>query len=335
MPSCTSFPIGTRKSKLAVIHQNYREELEKHNPHLEFPIISRDTIGDEILSKAWLEFKRQLAKSLWTRELEALLVTNQCRILVHSLKDLPSENARWYGIACIPKRSCPLDAIVFKAGSHYKTVADLPPGSVVGTSSIRRRALLARNFPHLRFVDIRGNVGTRLAKLDAPDSQFDCLVLAAAGLFRLGLKDRIAQMLTAPFVYYAVGQGALAVEVRADDKEMIEMLKPLQHQETLYACLAERALMKRLQGGCAIPIGVQTDVLAISNSSYRISLLGTVLSADGLRAAFGNAEAVVSSEEEAEELGITVALALLKNGAGPILEEHQRSSDSEESLKNY
>ncbi|WBW74040.1 hydroxymethylbilane synthase Hem3 [Schizosaccharomyces osmophilus] len=334
MPINTCYPIGTRKSKLAVIQSEIvHKQLKENHPEFDFPIMSRDTIGDEILSKALFEFKHQVAKSLWTRELEALLIVNQCRMLVHSLKDLPVEMPKGMTIACIPRRNCPLDAIVFPKGSPYKSVANLPPGSVIGTSSIRRRALLARHFPHLRFFDIRGNVGTRLSKLDDPESPFSCLVLAAAGLFRLGLKDRVSQMLSAPFNYYAVGQGALAIEVREDDKEIIELLKPLQDTETTYCCVAERALMKRLDGGCAIPIGVQCDSLAVSSSSFQVSLDGIVVSADGLRSAFASGNRVINSIEDAEDLGTQVALSLLKNGAGPILAEHHRSSDSEDSTK--
>ncbi|EEB07788.1 hydroxymethylbilane synthase [Schizosaccharomyces japonicus yFS275] len=325
-----TFPLGSRKSKLALIQTNLvLKQLKELYPEYNFPILSRDTVGDEIINKALFEFKTQMAKSLWTRELEVLLMHGECRMLVHSLKDLPTDLPEGMTIACITRRSCPLDAVVMRAGSPYKSVSELPPNSVVGTSSIRRRAMLQRHFPHLKFRDIRGNVGTRLAKLDAPDSPFDCLILAAAGLIRLNLKDRITQMLQAPFVFYAVGQGALAVEVRADDTEIIELLKPLQDMETTYSCLAERALMKRLQGGCAIPIGVETQCLPLSKDKYSVVLQGMVVSSDGTRSAYASEFMEVSSEKDAEQLGMNVATALLKRGAGAILEEHHRSeSDS-------
>ncbi|XP_014678106.1 PREDICTED: porphobilinogen deaminase-like [Priapulus caudatus] len=184
-------------------------------------------------------------KALFTKELEVALEEKAVDLVVHSLKDLPTVLPPGMVIAAVCKRDSPEDAVVLHPKHAGKTLSLLPEGSVVGTSSLRRVAQLRRAFPHLRFDDVRGNLNTRLRKLD-DGATYDALVLAAAGLERMGWKDRIAQRLTEEESLYAVGQGALAVECRADDASTIAMLAQLHHTTTLLRCVAERAFLKQL-----------------------------------------------------------------------------------------
>lgn len=214
------------------------------------------------------------------------------------------------------------DVFVVKQGLPYKSLADLPAGSVVGTSSIRRTAQLARKYPHLKVQDIRGNIGTRLAKLDAEDSPYSCAILAAAGLLRLDLQDRITQYLDSKNsgMLYAVGQGALGIEVRKEDTQLLEMLNKIGHQQTTYAALAERSLLRTLEGGCSAPLGVETEWV-----SGKIRMRSVVVSVDGKQCAQVEVDGDVDSPESAEAFGVTVAEALVADGAGAILEEIQRN----------
>jgi hydroxymethylbilane synthase len=219
------------------------------------------------------------------------------------------------------------DVLVIKKGLPNMSLADMPAGSVVGTSSIRRTAQLARKYPHLKVMDVRGNIGTRLSKLDAEDSPYTCLILAAAGLLRLGLEDRIFQYLESKTggMLYAVGQGALGIEIRMDDQVMEDMLRGIGHDQTTFSCLAERSLLRFLEGGCSAPLGVETEWVQDTEGSSKLKMRAIVVSVDGRESAEVEVDGAVDSAESAEEFGITVAKALVTEGAGKILEEIQRN----------
>lgn len=224
------------------------------------------------------------------------------------------------------------DVMVVKKGLPYKSLAELPAGSVVGTSSIRRTAQLARKYPHLKVQDIRGNIGTRLAKLDAGDSPYTCAILAAAGLLRLELEDRITQYLDSKSagMLYAVGQGALGIEIRKEDTVLGELLNQIGDQETTFACLAERSLLRTLEGGCSAPLGVESEWVQGSDGLKKLRMRSVVVSVDGQKAAEAEIDGDVNSAETAEAFGVKVADALVADGAGDILEEIQRNKQAKE-----
>jgi hydroxymethylbilane synthase len=227
------------------------------------------------------------------------------------------------------------DVLVVKQGLPYKSLAEIPAGSVVGTSSIRRTAQLARKYPHLKVQDIRGNIGTRLSKLDAEDSPYVCAILAAAGLLRLDLEDRITQYLDSKNsgMLYAVGQGALGIEIRKDDTLLHKMLDKIGDWDTTYSVLAERSLLRTLEGGCSAPLGVETEWIQ-SEGSKKLRMRSVVVSVDGQKCAEAEVDGDVDSVESAEAFGITVARALVADGAGEILEEIQRNKVAKESVSS-
>lgn len=251
--------VGTRRSVLARVQTDIVcKELRKAWPERKYEIHAMATMGDKNQVTALHEFN---AKSLWTHELEALLAKGDLDMIVHSLKDMPTQLPAEMSIGCIFPREDARDALVVKPGHAYTSLATLPTGATIGTSSVRRSAQLKRLFPHLNFADVRGNVGTRLAKLDAPDGQYTALVLAAAGLLRLGMEDRITAYLSKKDggILHAVGQGAIGIEVRSDDEEAKKLLAKIGCEYTTLACLAERSLLRTLEGGCSVPIGVETE----------------------------------------------------------------------------
>jgi hydroxymethylbilane synthase len=227
------------------------------------------------------------------------------------------------------------DVLVVKQGLPYKSLAEIPAGSVVGTSSIRRTAQLARKYPHLKVQDIRGNIGTRLSKLDAEDSPYACAILAAAGLLRLDLEDRITQYLDSKNsgMLYAVGQGALGIEIRKDDALLHQMLDKIGDWDTTYSVLAERSLLRTLEGGCSAPLGVETEWVQ-SEGSKKLRMRSVVVSVDGQKCAEAEVNGDVDSVESAEAFGITVAKALVADGAGEILEEIQCNKVAKESVSS-
>lgn len=223
------------------------------------------------------------------------------------------------------------DVLVVKQGLPYKSLSEIPAGSVVGTSSIRRTAQLARKYPHLKIQDVRGNIGTRLSKLDAEDSPYACIILAAAGLLRLDLADRITQYLDSKNsgMLYAVGQGALGIEIRKEDTVLQDMLDKIGHQDTTFSVLAERSLLRTLEGGCSAPLGVETEWVQNAQGVKQLRMRSVVVSVDGKECAQVELEADVTSAESAEAFGITVAKALVADGAGDILEAIQQNKAKE------
>ncbi|KKK13668.1 hypothetical protein P175DRAFT_0498558 [Aspergillus ochraceoroseus IBT 24754] len=323
------FTIGTRQSKLALYQTDQvAAALKERFPDYTFNIHSRETAGDKNTNIAFREFT---TKNLWTEELEELLNAGQVDLIVHSLKDVPTVLPSSCTLGPMMEREDTRDVLVIKQGLSYKSLAELPAGSIVGTSSIRRTAQLALKYPHLKVLDVRGNIGTRLAKLDAEESPYTGIILAAAGLLRLDLGDRICQYLDSKNggMLYAVGQGALGVEIRKDDKLMQHMLSSIGHDQTTFSCLAERSLLRTLEGGCSAPLGVESEWVQGTDGSTKLRMRSIVVSVDGSESAEVEVDGVVDSPKSAEEFGITVANALVVKGAGKILEDIQRNKKAQ------
>lgn len=281
---------------MALIQTNYVIKcLKSLNPDQNFELVSMTTLGDRILN---VSLPKIGEKSLFTKDLEEALHLGSVDFVVHSLKDLPTCLPPGLAIGAVFEREDPRDALVLREDFNGHTLATLPPGSIVGTSSLRRTAQLSREYPHLQVVDIRGNLNTRLRKLDHhcqvknPSSEKDfklhpeyaALILAQAGLVRMGWKDRVSQVLPCAEMLYAVGQGALAIECRADNTKILEMLAPLNHAETYCRILAERSFLRTLGGGCSAPVAVSTNLKKFTdgqNKGHRLKILGAVWSLDG------------------------------------------------------
>jgi len=308
-----SFPrtirIGSRKSQLALVQTHWvHGELQKAFPDRTFEIQTMSTQGDKILDVALAKIGD---KGLFTKELEVGMINGDIDFAVHSLKDLPTRLPEGLMLGCVTERENPADALVVHASHADKQLDTLPEGTVVGTSSLRRLAQLRHHYPHLVFKDVRGNLNTRLAKLDA--GEYDALILAVAGLQRLGMGDRIHQVIPSEISLHAVGQGALGIECRSEDSEILALLKALEHRPTALRCYAERAFLRELEGGCQVPIGVNTVL-----EDDTLTLTGIVASLDGQRLAKGS---VSGSGEQAEQLGVDLALQLKEQGAQDILNE--------------
>jgi len=301
--------IASRRSQLAMVQTHWvRDELIRAHPGLEIRIEAMATQGDKILDVALAKIGD---KGLFTKELEAQMLVDQADIAVHSLKDLPTQLPEGLMLGCVTEREDPADALVVHEKHRDKTLETLPDGSVVGTSSLRRLAQLRHHFPHLTFKDVRGNVITRLEKLDAGD--FDCLILAAAGLGRLGLAARIHELIDPAISLHAVGQGALGIECRQGDQAVLETIKVLEHLPTARRCLAERAFLRALEGGCQVPSGVNSRL-----EGERLVLTGMVASLDGQRLL---RDEVRGDQMDPEPIGVALAEALRRQGATAILEE--------------
>lgn len=318
--------VGTRSSKLAVRQaETVVAALEAANPGVNFVIDARETAGD----RDKVTPLPNLGKGLWTSEFEARLVAGGLDLVVHCAKDMPTALPAGCVLGAILDREDPRDAVIFPQGSTYTDIAQLPAGSVVGTSSVRRSAQLKRRYPGLAFLDLRGNIDTRLRKLDdsvdpnrsADAPRYDCIILAAAGLKRMHLDGRIAQYLedATSGTLYAVGQGALAIEIREGDAQTQALLEPIQHKATMLECLAERAVMRELEGGCSVPIGVECKWGGADNSD--LELKATVVSLDGRQAVDSASTQRVTTVEEADALGLHVANTMVKLGAQSILDE--------------
>lgn len=312
--------VGTRQSALALKQAYFVvEALQKIHPDIKFEIRKRHTTGDKDKITALYKFG---GKGLWTNELEAELVTGEVDLIVHSLKDMPTSLPDGCVLACFTEREDPRDVVVVKKSlqEKYKTLADLPAGSVVGTSSVRRMAQIRRKYPNLEFKDMRGNIDTRLKKLDAEDGEYAVLILAAAGLHRMGEDARISQFLHSATegggMLHAVGQGGLGIEARADDAKTLDLLRGLEDRPTMLACEAERSIMRTLEGGCSVPIGVETEWVG----DDKLRLTATVVNVEGTEAADGEQVAEIRTREEAVEFGKKVAQQMCDNGAQKILD---------------
>lgn len=225
-------------------------------------------------------------------------------------------------LGAIPLRDDPRDALTVKAGLPYTSLQTLPEGAVVGTSSVRRSAQLRRLYPHLRFANLRGNVETRLAKVDDPEGEYTCMVVSASGLERVGLKHRINQYLGSEDggILHAVGQGALSLEIRRGDGATLDLLDKLADEKSTLACLAERALMRLLEGGCSVPIGVETEWVG-EPGDLLLRMSAIVVSLDGSRCVQDAIESAVKTRDQAEAFGWKLAARLQSKGGDVILEE--------------
>ena len=305
--SKTTLRIATRKSPLALWQAHYvRDALLAAHPDLLIELVAMTTRGDQILDSPLAKVG---GKGLFVKELERAMLDGEADIAVHSMKDVPMEFPEGLGLAVICEREDPADAFV---SNNYPDIDALPQGAVVGTSSFRRQCQLHQYRPDLTIRDLRGNVGTRLGKLDA--GEYDAIILAAAGLIRLELEDRIAARLDYRISLPAGGQGAVGIECRMDDEETLELIACLHHDETAARVIAERAVVARLQGGCQVPIASFAEHHHEDELLLR-ALVGTVDGSRIIRAeARGNSNA-------AEALGLSVADDLLQQGASEILAE--------------
>lgn len=302
--------IATRKSPLALWQANYvKAELEKNYPGLQVELLPMTTRGDKILDSPLAKVG---GKGLFVKELEEALLRNEADLAVHSMKDVPVEFPDGLCLATICQREDPRDAFV---SNHFASIEALPQAARVGTSSLRRQCQLRARRPDLQVLDLRGNVNSRLAKLDAGD--YDAILLAAAGLKRLGLEARITALLECGESLPANGQGAVGIECRSNDTELLTLLSRLEDQGTRQRVMAERAMNRSLQGGCQVPIGAYAEL-----QGDELWLRGLVGSIDGQRILRAEIRGPVS---DAETLGEKVAEALIAQGADKLLAEIQPS----------
>lgn len=304
--SARTLRIATRRSPLAMWQaEHVQSRLLEMYPDLTVELVTFKTQGDILLDTPLSKIG---GKGLFVKELEVAMLAGDADIAVHSMKDVPMEFPEGLELGIILERENPRDAFV---SNNYKTLEELPLGAIVGTSSLRRQCQLQSLRPDLVIRSLRGNVQTRLGKLDA--GEFDAIILASAGLLRLEMESRIAQYLEPEVSLPAGGQGAVGIELRSDDAETLALLKPLQHEVTASRVLAERAMNKRLQGGCQVPIACY----AIENEG-ELWLRGLVGSVDGKQILTVEYRGPAS---EAEALGIRAAEDLISQGADKILAE--------------
>lgn len=300
--------IGTRGSKLALWQAEWvSSEIRKLKPDLEISLTKIKTTGDKILD---VPLAKVGGKGLFVKEIEEALLRKDIDIAVHSMKDVPTDLPSGLHLAAICKREDPRDALIAQR-SDIKGIGDLPKGAVVGTSSLRRSCQLLNIRPDLRIVQLRGNLDTRLRKLE--EGQFDVVILAVAGIKRLGFERMITGILPIDISLPAVGQGAIGIECRRDDEFINNLISPLNDPETSVCVLAERAFLKKLEGGCQVPIAAYAR---IEGGSLVID--GLVGSLSGNRLIRGHIE---GRKEEWEELGTKLAEDILSRGAKEILNE--------------
>ncbi|MGN0936841.1 hydroxymethylbilane synthase [Acinetobacter amyesii] len=296
--------IATRQSPLALWQaEHIRARLEALHANLKVELVTFVTQGDKILDTPLAKIG---GKGLFVKELEAALLDGRADLAVHSMKDVPMALPEGLSLAVICEREDPLDAFV---SNTYNSFDDLPQGAKVGTSSLRRKCQILKQRPDLEIIDLRGNVGTRLSKLDA--GNYDAIILASAGLKRLGLAERIRHTLEPVVSLPAVGQGALGLECRSQDQVVLDLILPLMHAETNACVRAERAFNAYLEGGCQVPIAGYATL-----ENGQIHLEGRVGSVDGQTLLKAQQ---VGLPEQAEQLGVKLAQELLAQGAGDIL----------------
>lgn len=297
--------VGSRDSALALWQTRWVvEQLQKQNPTISFEIVEMKTKGDKMLDVALAKIGD---KGLFTKELEVAMQRNEIDFAVHSLKDMPTALPEGLTIGAVCARENPGDALISKDG---RKLAQLSRGARIGTSSLRRCAQLLHYRPDLQLEALRGNLNTRLKKLAA--EKLDAVILAAAGITRMGWDDMIAEIIPFDICLPAVGQGAIAVECRKDDQEMKRLLRGIEHPATRTATDAERSLLRHLEGGCQVPIGAYGEI-----HQEKLFLNAIVATLDGSEVVRARGEAPVT---RAEELGIEVAEKLLSTGGKKILE---------------
>ena len=298
--------IGTRASKLALRQSEWvKGKIEAGHPHVNVDLIKIKTKGDKILDSPLSKIG---GKGLFVKEIEDALLEKRVDLAVHSMKDVPAELPDRLMLSTFPKREDPADALISFGG---QTLDQLPHQATVGTSSLRRGAQLLHVRPDIQLVPLRGNVDTRLRKLESDD--LHAIILAAAGLKRLGLSNRITQTLSFDQVLPAVGQGALGIEIRRGDEQTASLLQFLDHGSTRIAVTTERAFLKELEGGCQVPIAGLARL-----HEDKLIFKGMVAEIDGSRIL---KKEIIGTEDQAEEIGIALAARLLDSGAGSILEK--------------
>jgi hydroxymethylbilane synthase len=297
--------LGTRASLLAVTQSTWvKNQIEKQYPDTTVELVKITTKGDKILD---VPLAKVGGKGLFVKELEDALLEGSVDLAVHSMKDVPSMLPEGLQVAIVPVRENPHDAFI---SIKYKSLDEMPTGAKIGTSSLRRKAQLAGLRPDLEILDLRGNLDTRLRKLE--EGLYDAIILAAAGLNRLGMTDKITTLFTAEQMLPAVGQGSLGIELRETDTELIQGLHFLHHKETAVTVAAERAFLLTLEGGCQVPIGAFASI-----NGPKVTLTGLIASEDGseiLR------DKITGNADTAEKLGITLAEKLLDLGGRRILD---------------
>jgi hydroxymethylbilane synthase len=297
--------IATRKSPLAMWQaEHVAAELKKVHPGIQIEFLGMTTQGDKVLDTPLAKIG---GKGLFIKELEQGLLANEADIAVHSMKDVPVELPQGLHLPVIMSREDPRDAFV---SNRYQTILELPEGACVGTSSLRRQCQLTEQRPDLQIKSLRGNVNTRLRKLD--EGEYDAIILAAAGLKRLGFEARITALIGPEQSLPAIGQGAVGIECRENDERVNELIAPLHHAETAYCVTAERAMNQRLNGGCQVPIAGYAML-----ESGNLWLRGLVGEPDGSQIVRGEVEGKV---EEAVLMGVGLAERLLEWGADSILQ---------------
>ena len=298
--------IATRQSPLALWQANFvKAELEKYHPNLTVELVTMVTKGDVILDTPLAKIG---GKGLFVKELELALLEERADIAVHSMKDVPMSFPEGLGLAVICEREDPRDAFV---SNRYASLAELPEGAIVGTSSLRRQCQLMAAYPHLTVKSLRGNVGTRLSKLD--NGEYDAIIVASAGLIRLGMPERIKSFISVEDSLPAAGQGAVGIETRVNDTRVLNYLAKLNHNPTACCVMAERAMNTRLQGGCQVPIG---GFATLNGEELELNALVGSLDGSTIIRASGKAH-----QRDAEQLGISIAEQLLAQGADKILAE--------------
>lgn len=303
-----SVRIGTRDSELAMVQTRWvLAELQQAHADHQFSYLEMKTQGDKILDVALAKIGD---KGLFTKELETAMLDGRTDLAVHSLKDLPTNLPEGLTLGAITEREDPADAVVFHPRLQGATLDTLPEGTVIGTSSLRRLAQLRHRYPQFQFEDIRGNLNTRIRKLD--EGKYDAIILAVAGLRRLGWPERIGQILPPDISLHAVGQGALGIECRDADPEIHGLISVLHHAPTAQRCLAERALLRFLEGGCQVPIGVFSAI-----EGENLTLQGMVASLDGKQLIRDTHSGLAT---DAEAIGIALAEKLKNQGAQEILD---------------
>jgi hydroxymethylbilane synthase len=295
--------IGTRKSKLALWQAEFVKSFLERERGVEVELVKITTTGDKILDSPLAKIG---GKGLFVKEIEQALLEGRIDLAVHSLKDVPMVIPEGLEIACITKREDPYDVLISGSGLG---LMELPPGSVIGTSSLRRQVQIKRRRKDLTVEVLRGNVDTRMRRLK--EGKYDAIILARAGVRRMGYESNVTEVLE-DFIP-AVGQGSLAIEVRSDDERVKELISPLNHRESQVCALCERAFLRRLEGGCQVPIGA---LARINNGTVFIK--GFISDLSGERFLEGEAS---SSVEEPELAGVSLAEELLSKGGADILSE--------------
>lgn len=309
------FTIGSRGSELALWQTNFvKTSLEKHFPELNLEIKIIKTTGDKLLDVALAKIGD---KGLFTKQIETALLENEIDLAVHSLKDLQTVQPAGLCIGAVSKRETANDVLISK---KHRSIDELPTGAKVATGSLRRRSQLLHYRPDLQIFEIRGNLQTRFRKFD--ESNLDAIILAFAGVHRLKMDERISQKIPFEIMLPAVGQGAMAIEIRENDADLREILKVVNNAETEFCVKAERAFLRSLEGGCQVPIGANAT---LENDEIRLEgFVGSLNGKTNLR------ERITGAKSEAENLGRNLARILIEKGANEILEETRAKVENRE-----